>query len=161
MSRSLPTAAKDTPQFSTLPDRLRSVLTVELQGLAYREIANRIGMNHETVRRMFNGGTPSAEFLGGLCKHFHIDADWLLLNRGSRKREDVVKWALQSCTASDLLRTLACKWESIAASLKSSHTQASPSQTNTPRVDVRKVRLLASPIVRGTNSAAKPQPNGA
>ncbi|MGE0365678.1 MAG: helix-turn-helix domain-containing protein [Phycisphaerales bacterium] len=51
----------------------------ELLGtLTYREVAERTGLNHESIRRQLLAGRPSVESVVLLCRAFGVSADWIL-----------------------------------------------------------------------------------
>lgn len=104
----------DDPSLDTLHGRLLSVRALELADLSYGRIGEPIGMNHETVRRMFNGGTPTAALIAGLTSKFGISAHWLLLREGPRRCDEFARWAMRQADASDLLHALADKWVDVS-----------------------------------------------
>lgn len=66
-----------------LAARMRQVIG----GQTFREVSDRTGANHETVRRYFLNGKPNIAFLAAFCSAYDIRADWLLTGIGSPRRE--------------------------------------------------------------------------
>lgn len=78
-----PTNLPRTPLGATeLASRMREAVGK----VTYREISDRTGTNHETVRRYFATGKPSIAFLAAFCGVYKIRADWLLTGVGSLHR---------------------------------------------------------------------------
>lgn len=62
-------------------DRLESLMSGESMAL----VAQRTGVNHESVRRYRNGAKPSAEFIAAVARVYGVSADWLLGLRRTRR----------------------------------------------------------------------------
>lgn len=52
------------------------------EGRTYVEIASRLNMSRETLRRYFSGDRPSAVFLIALCREYNLSPAWLMLGEG-------------------------------------------------------------------------------
>lgn len=137
-------AVEGAPPLDTLHGRLQSVRAVELVNLSYGRIGEPIGMNHETVRRMFNGGTPTAELIAGLTRSFGISSHWLLLGEGPRRCDEFARWAMRQSDASDLLHALADKWVDVSDRLIQASRYLSLAEARTkPEVEVPARRRAA------------------
>jgi hypothetical protein len=90
--------------------------------MPHSAVAERLGMNAETVRRQRQLQGPSRDFLEGLCRVWGVNLNWLLCGEGPPYKEDLREQVLQGCSAADLLRTLATKAEQHD---DTSNTQAS------------------------------------
>lgn len=100
-----------------LRDRLDFIRDHELSKVSYSELARVLGMNHETVRRIFRGGAPTAQFMGGLAKHYGISPLWLLLGEGPRRCAELAQWAMLQADVPELLHALAQKWTDLSHNL--------------------------------------------
>lgn len=65
------------------------VARVQLACTGYKpgELAERMNLHPETVRRYLRGQKPSPEFLAGICRELNVSAQWLLLGQGSMRNE--------------------------------------------------------------------------
>lgn len=61
-----------------------------VRGQSIREVADRLQMCGETVRRMLRGeGRPSTEFLQAVCETYNVSAHWLLFGTGPKFADEV------------------------------------------------------------------------
>lgn len=52
---------------------------------SYRSIAERIGVNHETLRRNFQSGRVPATVIAQIAIHYSVDCHWLLTGKPSHR----------------------------------------------------------------------------
>jgi transcriptional regulator with XRE-family HTH domain len=81
-------------------------ITIACSGLSCRELANRLGINHETVRRYLHGAAPSVEFIANLAEALDLSAEWLVLGQGPMYRVEMVAHALEEAGPQRLLHAL-------------------------------------------------------
>lgn len=55
-------------------------------GASIREVADRTGLNRETVRRYMRHGRPGAKFLALFCRAYDVDANRLLMVEDDQSR---------------------------------------------------------------------------
>ncbi len=89
--------------------RLAAVYAHALEGRSYRKLAERLGVNQETLRRMVVTRTCSVKLLTPLCEAFEINAHWLLTGMGEPTRRDERRAQLAKATPTELCRALAEK----------------------------------------------------
>ena len=75
--------------------------------IVYREVAKRIGMNPETVRRQLGFGKPSVPLLIALANEYGLDMHWLLTGHGTPFRSDLLDYALDQYGERAILRSVA------------------------------------------------------
>ena len=76
------------PGVAGLSERVAEVLaSIRRGGKSLREVGLTLGINHETLRRMYTGQLPSAELLVRLCEEYGINGDWLLTGKPRRNPE--------------------------------------------------------------------------
>lgn len=95
------------------PDTLTERLRIITGGQTIREVAEMVGMNHETVRRYLSGHAPSTEFLAQICDHYGVSGNWLLLGKGPPTIKAIQRQALENATEEELMGALATKLQSI------------------------------------------------
>lgn len=145
---------RQRPLPAGLRERLHSIRETELSGVSYSELSRMLGMNHETVRRIFRGGSPTAQFMGGLAKQYGISPHWLLLGEGPRKCAELAQWAMLQADVPELLHALARKWTDLSDSLvlaskflsRSEMRMGETAQGGSPPLSVR---ALAAPMQSG------------
>lgn len=91
------------------PDTLTDRIRIATGGRTVREVADAIGMHHETVRRYLQGHTPSADFLARICEVYRVPGTWLLLGKGPCSEVEARRAALATAPQSDLLGSLALR----------------------------------------------------
>lgn len=92
-----------------LHQRLRTVVGRR----SYRELGQLTNTNHETVRRYMQGGSPSAEYLSGLCSALNINGEWLLTGQGPVHEAEIRAHALREANPSELLSAIAATLERL------------------------------------------------
>ena len=75
--------------------------------VSYRQIAERVGMNAESVRRYMYGYAVPAEFIAAICREYGVSGSWLLLGLGTRTLAEHRLEAVRSATTQELLDVIA------------------------------------------------------
>ncbi|MBX3358624.1 MAG: helix-turn-helix domain-containing protein [Phycisphaeraceae bacterium] len=70
-------ANRNEPDFVAMTSRLMSAI----DGISPYELADRIGVSYETVRRYARGDRPSVEFLARAALMLDLSLDWIVLGR--------------------------------------------------------------------------------
>ncbi|MEM9082483.1 MAG: helix-turn-helix domain-containing protein [Planctomycetota bacterium] len=97
-----------------MPHKLLATrLAIATHDCTIREIADRIEMNAETVRRYMSGRSPSYQFLAAICRHYEVLGTWLLLGEGPRTKEELIEQALHQVKANEMLQMIARRLDSI------------------------------------------------
>lgn len=87
-----------------LAARLRAVIGSD----SFRDVAQRTGFNHETVRRYLNGASePGAEFLACFITAYQLSPGWVLFERGGPTAASMTRDALAEAGIDDLLGEVA------------------------------------------------------
>lgn len=94
--------------FETLPERLRIAVGSDQ---SFRQIAERVGMHPETVRRYMHGSSIPAEFVVRICQEYGVSANWLLLGAGPRSIQPVDLDSIRTIPTPELLALLAGRLE--------------------------------------------------
>lgn len=79
-----------------------------------RHIAKITNVSVESVRRYFNGGTPSSDFLGRLSNKLGLNAEWLLTGDGPMMLEGLAADALQHATVEQIVGEIARKFDGLS-----------------------------------------------
>jgi hypothetical protein len=86
-------------------------LTSVLEGKSHEAVAAWSGISAESVRRYLHGHAPTAKFLASVCIHENVNADWLLMGIGCRRREDLIPDALLQAALPSLLSEIGRRLE--------------------------------------------------
>ena len=88
--------------FENLPERLR----ITVGPASYRQIADRVEMNAESVRRYMHGQAVPAEFIAAVCRAYGVSGSWLLLGIGPRTLDADRSATIRSATTEELLAAI-------------------------------------------------------
>lgn len=100
--------AKQEPQ-ADVTDNLSAItrrVRVCVGSVAIAEVARRVAVHPETVRRYLNGQPPSIEFVQSLASRFGISLSWLMAGRGPMMERDVLMHTLSTATPLQLCQAL-------------------------------------------------------
>jgi transcriptional regulator with XRE-family HTH domain len=96
---------------------LHTRLNKAAAGRSYRHISDLTGIHPETVRRYMQGQAPSAEFLSRFCETLELNADWLLLGRGSMRAAIIPSSNAAKDSTSDPVHSIAASLERVTQRL--------------------------------------------
>ena len=118
---------------ASLHERLR----LAIEGpIVFRQVAERIDMNAETVRRCMSLTAPSVKFLIAVAEAYDVDLHWLLTGEGCARRPEPLHSAISRVDARRLFEELGRRFaelEARIAGLEQAVQRARSLQPATPR----------------------------
>lgn len=93
----------DDAWVANLHERLRLAIDGPI---VFRQVADRIDMNAETVRRYMSVAAPSVKFLAAIAEAYDIDLHWLVTGEGGARRSESPRHALARVGVRDLCEEL-------------------------------------------------------
>lgn len=90
-------------------DALRARLREVLRAHSFAEIAKVAGVSAESARRYCTCATPSVQFLGAICRHWNINANWLLFGHTPRHGLDLRSHVQALLSESDQVEVFAAQ----------------------------------------------------
>lgn len=94
--------------------RVSDVLRAHLlAGSSLRSLAETLGINAETLRRMYLNQRPSAQLLSLLCEKCGVSGDWLLMGIGPQMKAEIIQECLRNATAPELCQAVARRWRDL------------------------------------------------
>lgn len=128
---------------------LASRLRIAVRGDSARQVADRVGMNPETVRRYLNGISPSAEFLTAICRVYGVLGTWLLCSEGPRTEAERPEHLLGTVSTRELAQQLVERLSRIENRLGTLEQSQRPSES------VRNFEIQNSAAVSRTQAATQ------